>query len=437
MTNFTLTPLLPSPQDPRDYKFSSLYTGELPPAVWLSDPTDQMEDQQSIGSCTCNSTLSALEIMLNRAGQPQDLSRLFAYYEVRKMENGLDSEGAALRDVFKIGRTVGIAPESEWAYDISQENVQPPQSAYTAAAKQRIGSYEAVTLVSDGTITGMMDSVHNIKMALAQGLPVVIASVIYRWWFYLKGPWAQHSTLPVQIPGYMDAVGRHAILIVGYDDTINGGSFIIQNSWGKAWGNNGYGAINYTCVGDIFEAWVVRGFMRTHMPYSIEQKQIMQLYVGIFGHAPTVSELTTWIARLKNFSMPHVADEMYQQSAARKYYPAGISHNNMLIQFYFNVLGRMPDTGGLAYWMNKFDNGCSEGDVLCMIMGAIDNYSDSNADGAASKVLFDNKTDVALYCTVALACNDTAIAQSALDGVSHSRDSVNAVMDRLINQVLK
>ena len=28
----------------------------------------------------------------------------------------------------------------------------------------------------------------------------------------------------------------HAIAIVGYDDYVNGGSFLVVNSWGKQWG---------------------------------------------------------------------------------------------------------------------------------------------------------------------------------------------------------
>ncbi|RLA94130.1 MAG: hypothetical protein DRG69_05830 [Deltaproteobacteria bacterium] len=39
---------------------------------------------------------------------------------------------------------------------------------------------------------------------------------------------------------------RHAIVLVGYDDDLNGGSWIIRNSWGTNYGNNGYGTIPYT-----------------------------------------------------------------------------------------------------------------------------------------------------------------------------------------------
>jgi len=39
--------------------------------------------------------------------------------------------------------------------------------------------------------------------------------------------------------------GSHAMLIVGYDNDRNGGSFKVRNSWGKWWGDDGYCWITY------------------------------------------------------------------------------------------------------------------------------------------------------------------------------------------------
>ncbi|MDC3221408.1 C1 family peptidase [Flavobacteriaceae bacterium] len=40
--------------------------------------------------------------------------------------------------------------------------------------------------------------------------------------------------------------GGHAMTVVGYDDTLNGGSFRVVNSWGSGWGDNGYAWIRYS-----------------------------------------------------------------------------------------------------------------------------------------------------------------------------------------------
>ena len=41
-------------------------------------------------------------------------------------------------------------------------------------------------------------------------------------------------------------MGGHSIVIVGFDDST--GRFMYRNSWGTAYGQNGYGFIAYTDV---------------------------------------------------------------------------------------------------------------------------------------------------------------------------------------------
>ncbi|MGZ3721837.1 MAG: C1 family peptidase, partial [Bdellovibrionales bacterium] len=46
-------------------------------------------------------------------------------------------------------------------------------------------------------------------------------------------------------------LGGHAVSIVGYDDTTN--SFIIRNSWGEGWGENGFAHVAYDDISGIGE----------------------------------------------------------------------------------------------------------------------------------------------------------------------------------------
>ena len=45
--------------------------------------------------------------------------------------------------------------------------------------------------------------------------------------------------------GGEESEGGHAMCVIGYDDTVNGGSFRIVNSWGTGWGDNGYFWLSY------------------------------------------------------------------------------------------------------------------------------------------------------------------------------------------------
>ena len=49
----------------------------------------------------------------------------------------------------------------------------------------------------------------------------------------------------------------HALAIVGYDDQLNGGCWIIANDATTKWGDQGYGAIGYNTTVDFGEAWVI------------------------------------------------------------------------------------------------------------------------------------------------------------------------------------
>ena len=71
-------------------------------------------------------------------------------------------------------------------------------------------------------------------MASLQNGPIAIAldasSFIFR--FYKKGV--------IDIPSRMSEQINHAVLLTGYDRDENGTYWIIQNSWGKDWGDDGF-----------------------------------------------------------------------------------------------------------------------------------------------------------------------------------------------------
>jgi C1A family cysteine protease len=54
-------------------------------------------------------------------------------------------------------------------------------------------------------------------------------------------------------------LGGHAVLAVGYDDTTQ--HFIVRNSWGADWGDQGYFTIPYAYLADrnlSDDFWTVR-----------------------------------------------------------------------------------------------------------------------------------------------------------------------------------
>lgn len=79
------------------------------------------------------------------------------------------------------------------------------------------------------------------KLWLSRYGPIVAGLDIYDG-FYSKYYGAYH-VLKRKDTEKDPAIGGHYVLIVGYDDNLK--CWIIRNSWGPAWGRNGYGRIGY------------------------------------------------------------------------------------------------------------------------------------------------------------------------------------------------
>jgi len=85
--------------------------------------------------------------------------------------------------------------------------------------------------------TGVTNNVNSIKEALLTGPVYTTLSIVDRFYDYFSGCFSWED----------EVVGYHAVLIVGWDDNQCGGegAWIIKNSWGENWGQDGFGYIKY------------------------------------------------------------------------------------------------------------------------------------------------------------------------------------------------
>ena len=125
--------------------------------------------------------------------------------------------------------------------------------------------------------------------------------------------------------------------------------------------------------------------------------QVTQLYVSLFGRAPEGEGLGYWVGQLdagKTFAQ--VAQSMYDVTAARAYYPSFYTNQEIVGQFYKNVLGRTADDAGLAYWTAQM-NTKTKGQVVADMIVAVTSYTGTDAAALASQSLFNNKVAVGQY----------------------------------------
>lgn len=211
----------------------------------------RVEDQEVIGSCTCNSGTSLLEYVEVKEKLPIiQLSRLWAYAKVREMEGTplAEDSGAEIRDVVKLLATLGCPIENLWPYDTSKFALRPPDALLPEAAK-----HKALLYYRCGS--AVKASLLAIRASLAQGFPVVGGFSVPD--NMMSSECA--STGVVKFPSADEGfVGGHAVLFTGYDD--NKKLLQFMNSWSTGWGDGGYGYLPYAFVtsGLADDFWTIR-----------------------------------------------------------------------------------------------------------------------------------------------------------------------------------
>lgn len=225
----------PDVPDKRDFKFHEHTAAPptRPDRVDLRELCTKVEDQGPLGSCTGNAWVGLLEFMDRKSGDktPENLSRLFVYYNERLIEGSVfEDSGAYIRDGAKALTKWGVPLESRWKYDIKQFAKKPGLSIYKQALQRRIGTYSRLQTPDD-----MIN-------CLAGGYPFVFGFTVYSSFDRIGAD----GNMPYPDFNSESVLGGHAVLAVGYDLSATayaggqGGSLIVRNSWGADWGDHGY-----------------------------------------------------------------------------------------------------------------------------------------------------------------------------------------------------
>jgi hypothetical protein len=230
--------------DDRDLLFSSHFGAAapltFPESIDLRPYMSPVVDQGSLGSCTANAIVSGLrEYFILRSGHPlTPLSRLFLYWQERFMEGSIDRDaGAYIRDGMKSLQQIGVPPESFYPYDVTRFTETPTEASVQAAARFSISSYYRL----------WNNDTDSIKTSLVNGFPVVIGMQVYDS-FEGQIPW-DTGVIPMPDPDNERLLGGHAVLIVGYKKIADAEYFIVRNSWGTGWGDDGYFYLPFAYMG--------------------------------------------------------------------------------------------------------------------------------------------------------------------------------------------
>lgn len=384
------------PQDLRDYVFGSQAPDhKYCPFQWnvskfasklnLLGVDSARQDQASWNSCTGNAGAKLFEIQLNERVEPNEISRRFLYFNALKRylalfgKTVLTDSGTSVPLIMAEATNRGLALESLCPY----ENLLVPPSAEAVAdgLTRLLSVYERVGVDTQNILTGETnhrDLVADVKVAINCGMPVIFGTGLTSAFYSVKGPMATHriqynplTFVDPMTPGY---IGGHCMVIVGYDDDLQ--SFIVENSWGSDWGDNGLIAITYASLRATgFDFFVARGFDDKvfEIPdelyiWDTKQREVSwdfdgiagqtyRLYQAAFNRRPDWDGQGYWMwVREQGRSLEQVA-EMFATSAEFIKTFGRLSNRDFVRMMYLCALYREPDAGGWAWHTDLLDKG--------------------------------------------------------------------------------
>ncbi len=205
-----------------------------------TDWTTPVRNQLSCGSCVAFGTISALEAVIQIELNQQldiDMSEAHLFY----CGGGSCSQGWTISKAVNQLEDIGVAQESCFPYTPRQSECEKVCPDWE----------EQAVRIIDGRKVFSTNNITAVQQALIDHGPLVTSFTVYQDFMAYDSGIYEHV--------YGDAVGGHAVAIVGYNNT--NGYWICKNSWGSDWGEKGYFRIKFKeCgLGNSFNTYYLSG----------------------------------------------------------------------------------------------------------------------------------------------------------------------------------
>lgn len=220
---------------------------DLPSAYSLKYYAPQVGNQGRSGSCVGWSVgYAARTILYNKwadSSTPKQptIGAFSPSWVFNQIKLSSDCNGGSyISEALQLIATKGALSDKFFPYSDVSCSRSPSANEELIANQFRIEHYRRLS--SSNTSSSL---VSNTRKALARGHPVAIGMLVGKAFMAHRG----NDTVAFTPSDYNERtsglLNGHALTVVGYDDSFQGGAFEVLNSWGDNWGNKGYFWINY------------------------------------------------------------------------------------------------------------------------------------------------------------------------------------------------
>ena len=192
-----------------------------------------VKDQGSCGSCWAFASTAALESKALISMNTPDVNLNLAEQLLVSCSGAGSCNGGQVNGAANYLQKTGEAAETAFPYTAKDATCGTAQSGWQNNAF-KIDNWQYVHNKYSSSPSKLTPEL--IKNALYNSGPLPATFNVYSDFFsYRSGVYSVTST---------SFQGRHAVVIVGYDDAA--GALIVKNSWGTGWGENGYFRVAYS-----------------------------------------------------------------------------------------------------------------------------------------------------------------------------------------------
>jgi hypothetical protein len=202
-----------------------------------------IRDQGEDGACTGFGLAAVIDVLKRKNGQSGFRASTRMLYEMAKHHDewpGFRYSGSSCRGAIRGWKNMGVCTERQWPYDVKKASELSVERAI-AARTNTLGAYYR-----------LRPDVNDYHAALNEVNAIYVSADVHEGWW---APKIRKGHKHAVIQPASTREGGHAFCIVGYNEA----GFLVQNSWGPAWGSKGIALWRYEdWLDHIGDGWVFR-----------------------------------------------------------------------------------------------------------------------------------------------------------------------------------